>query len=77
MSTLLSRLIVPFVAASTFAQAATTEAPTERASGTVVLVFVILFIGMCVGIVWMSMQSSRKEKLAQEAADRAAQGGPV
>jgi len=77
MSTLLSRLIVPFVSVSAFAQAATSEAPTERASSTVVVVFVLLFVGMCVGIVWMSVQSGRKEKLAQQAAEKAAQAGPV
>jgi len=74
MSRLLSRLIVPFVTLSALAQTAT-EAPTERASGAVVVIFVLLFIGMCVGIAWMAIASGRREKRELEALAKRNVGG--
>lgn len=38
------------------------EAPAEHASTTTIAVFIVLFFGTCVGIVWYAIRSGRREK---------------
>jgi hypothetical protein len=72
MNKLLARWVVPFAAMSAFAQ--TPEAPVERVGGVTVAIFVVLFFGMCAGIVWLSVVGGRKEKREQEALARKSGG---
>ena len=74
MTRFIARLIVPFVALSAFAQSAA-EAPVEKASGFTVVLFIVLFVGLCGAVLWMSVLSGRKEKRAQEELAQKTNGG--
>jgi hypothetical protein len=61
MSRLIS-LLVPLASTSALAQSAAAEAPVEHASGTTVVLFLVLFFGMCAVYGWYAWYSGRKEK---------------
>jgi len=62
---------------SAFAQGAAAEEPVQAASGYATVIFIVLFIGFCVGIVWMMMRSSKKEKGQEEKKEDESSAGPT
>jgi hypothetical protein len=61
----LTSLLLPLATTSALAQSAAAEAPVEHASGTTVVLFLVLFFGMCAAYGWYAWYSGRKEKREQ------------
>ena len=62
MTRLLSGLSLLLLYCSAYAETATENVPNEAtASPTVVIIFVVLFVGCCVGFVWMVYSASKKK----------------
>ena len=59
MFRLLSAFLVVFASCPALAQ---TEAPTEHASSLTVIIFVVMFVGSCVGYVAYTWWGRKKKK---------------
>lgn len=63
MAKLLSALFVLFASWAAFAQTKTpAEAPVEQASATTVVIFLVLFVGSCVGFIAYTWWRGRQKK---------------
>lgn len=66
MTRILSGLSLLLFYFSAYAQTAAENVPVEAtASPTVVIVFVVLFVGFCVGFMWMMYAAEKKKKAKQ------------
>ena len=65
MARLLSGLSLFLFYCSAYAQTAAANPPEETASTTAVIIFVVLFVGSCVGFIWMVYSAERKKKATQ------------
>ena len=61
MMQLLRTLLPALASSAAFAQSTTTEAPVEHASMATVVIFIVLFIGGCVGMLGYMWWNGRKE----------------
>jgi flagellar basal body-associated protein FliL len=60
----LTWLLPVLVASSAYAQSSGAEAPTEKAGPVTVIIFLVLFVGSCVGYfayIWWSHRKARLE----------------
>jgi len=62
MTRLFASIFNLFLIGSAFAQGAAPEGPEPEASGYVTVIFIVLFVGFCVGIVWMIMRGGKNEE---------------
>ncbi len=63
MARVLSGFFPVFAVSSAYAQTSGAEAPVEKASSLTVVIFLLLFVGLCVGYfayVWWSERRRRK-----------------
>lgn len=65
MTRLLSALMLLFATCCVYAQSAPAE-PAEHASGATVVVFLILFVGSCVGYIGYVLWDARKNKKSED-----------
>jgi len=71
MTRFLSGLSLLLFYCSAYAQTATENVPVDAtASPTVVIIFVVLFVGFCVGFVWMVYSADKKKKAKKEKEER-------
>ena len=61
---------------SAFAQGATPEEPIAQSNGYATIIFIVLFVGFCVGIVWMIMRGSKAEEGKEKAKEGDSKAGP-
>jgi hypothetical protein len=64
MLRLISRLSPALASVTAYAQSTAAEAPVEKASGVTVVLFLVLFVGMCVGYGVWAWRNHKKEKEA-------------
>lgn len=65
----LTWLLPVLVASSAFAQSTGAEAPTEKAGPVTVIIFLLLFVGSCVGYfayIWWNQRKVRPEAEGKE-----------
>lgn len=60
MTRILSGLSLFLFYCSAYAEIAAANAPEETASPTGLIIFGVLFVGFCVGFMWMVYSASRK-----------------
>jgi hypothetical protein len=63
MARVLSGILPILAASSAYAQTSGAEAPVEKASGLTVVIFLLLFVGMCAGYfahVWWGERKRRQ-----------------
>lgn len=64
MRRLICRLAPALASVTAYAQSAAAEAPVEKASGATVVLFLLVFFGMCVAYgVWAWRDSKKKKKV--------------
>lgn len=62
---------------SAYAQGAAAEEPIQAVSGYATVIFIVLFIGFCVGIVWMIARGGKKEEGQEEKKEDNSSAGPT
>lgn len=77
MTRFFTAVISILLTVSAYAQGAAPEEPIQAASGYATVIFIVLFIGFCVGIVWMMMRSGKKEKTQEEKKEDESSAGPT
>ena len=62
MTRILSGLSLFFLYCSARAQPAAANVPEEPTNTTGVIIFLVLFVGFCVGFIWMVYAADKKKK---------------
>jgi UDP-N-acetylmuramyl pentapeptide phosphotransferase/UDP-N-acetylglucosamine-1-phosphate transferase len=62
MMRLLYSFLLALATCCAYAQSSVAEPPVEHASPVVVVIFVVVFIAGCVGFVWYTWHSGRKNQ---------------
>ncbi len=76
MTRFFTALISILLIGSAYAQGSAAEEPIQAASGYVTVIFIVLFIGFCLGIVWMIVRAGKKEEGQEEKKEDESSAGP-
>lgn len=77
MTRFFAAVISILLTGSVCAQGAAPEEPIQAANGYATVIFIVLFIGFCVGIVWMIARGGKKEEGQEENKEDKSSAGPT